>query len=432
MNLGLLLAFASVLVFVIFYFYKNGSTPYYLLYVVYLLPVMDLKVVPFDYGGLTVFDFITLITLLLSYNVFFRKLNFLDGKVILFTLFLAVLLVSSLASEFAKRALFSLITVVTPFVFSRFLILEVLRNSEFVKEFFKGVKFTCYVAVGFILIQVLLGPDKFTFYDMLNQNVMAEGTIRYPGFFMDSQINGIFLAMISFFWLANFEKFGRITYRQLAFFSLVLVGVMLSGSRSAFLGFASGIVFLVIFQRGVLRFHVFRYLLLGGIFLFFAAGATNTFDRFKSIDNDYSFRMNIWEGAFDIFKAHPLLGIGMNNYKDYARLHAQDQSITLDNDEILYLDHPENGYLKFLVEWGAIAFGLLMIIILTPLIKMFDYYIKGYNVKMATLMTAPVIAWLASNMSVHTLSDSRMVILLASALALIILFTEKNIVTDEA
>lgn len=431
MNISLLLAIATLLGFSIYFFYRNGQVRSYLLYVAYLLPFMDLKIVPFDFGGLTVFDCIALATLLLIPKAIFRKLNFLNYYFILFVLFLAALVFSSIASEFPSRALFSLLTVVTPFIYARLLIIEISNDTGFIKELFGGLKFAGYTALVFILMQVAFGTG-FTFYDTLNQNVMGEDASRYPGYFMDSQINGIFIAMLSFVWLLHFKNIAKINLTQLILFSFMIAGLLLAGSRSAIIGFGGAMVFLVIFMRGNLRYYILRFTVMGAMFLFFASGTINTFKRFKQIDNSYDFRINIWEGAVDIFKDHPVLGIGMNNYQDYVKEHAQDQSLMLDDNEIFYLDQPENGYLKLLTEWGIIAFAILMLMIITPVVRMFMHYFRGYDVRMATLFVAPILCWFISFMSIYTLSDSRIVMLLCTTLVLTIVFTEKEISFNEA
>ncbi len=431
MNLSLLLGVVTLLGFVIYFFFKNGNARSYLLYVAYLLPLMSQKLVPFDFGGLTVFDIISLSTLFLAPKAIFRQLDFLNYYFVLFVLFLAVLVISSIASDFPSRALFSLLTTVTPFIYARLLMLEIINDTGFIKELFGGLKFAGYTALAFILIQVAFG-NGFTFYDTLNQNVTDSDSQRYPGYFMDSQINGIFLAMLSFVCLLNFKNIGKITSTQLILFTFIIAGVILAGSRSAIIGFGAALVFLIIFLRGDLRYYILRFAVLGATLLFFVSGTISTFKRFKQIDNSYDFRANIWEGAVDIFQDHPVLGIGMNNYQDYVKLHAQDQSLMLDNNEILYLDAPENGYLKLLTEWGIIAFSILMLIIITPVFRMFLHYFRGYDVRIATLFVAPILCCFLSFMSVYTLSDNRVVLVLTTALVLTIVSTEKQINFDES
>lgn len=430
MNIAVIISIAAILAFAVYFIYNNGHSKEYLLFVVYALPVMDLKVTPFEYGGLSVFDIITLTSLIILVKDFFQSFNFSRYYFLLFGVFMFTLILSSLASDFAVRSLFSLISVVTPFIYARFLIREILDDTEFIKEIFKGLRFAGYVALAFIFIQLFIGTD-FTFYETLNQNVAGGTDTRYPGYFMDSQMNSIFLAMISFIWLLNFKSYSKITSSQLIFFSMIIGGLLLAGSRSAFLGFSGAMIFLIIFLKGNFRFYILRYTALAALVLFLASGTINTFQRFNTIDNAYDFRSNIWEGAYDIFKENPVLGIGMNNYQDYVKMHAQDQSLLLENNEIFYLDQPENGYLKLLTEWGILSFILLIVMLSLPLINMFYYFIKGYEVRWAILMSAPIVCWFISFMSLYTLSDSRIVILLCTAIVMVMVFSQKHIIFEE-
>jgi len=54
-------------------------------------------------------------------------------------------------------------------------------------------------------MQMIVGL-RFTFYPDLNPNVTTDDGIRYPGFFMDSQMNSQFLGMLSFLFLINFRN----------------------------------------------------------------------------------------------------------------------------------------------------------------------------------------------------------------------------------
>ncbi len=430
MNLGLILGYLAIGSFLFYFFFKNGISRYYLLYLIYLFPLMDLKVVPFDYGNIKVFDCITILAILINPQMLIHKWKWNNTIFLLFGLFIATLILSGLGSEFPTRAILSIVTVCTPFIFAAILYHEIISDTSFAKDIIKALKFTSIIALAFIGMQLLIGI-RFTFYEMLNQNVTGGTSIRYPGFFMDSQINGIFIGMIAPVWLINFDNPGKLTFKHIAGFSLMLGGLILAGSRSPMIGIAVSTVFMVLLLRGDLRFQLLRYVALGACFAILLSATTGAFDRFTTFDKSLDFRQNIWDGAFDIFKEHPTLGIGMNNYQDYVMKHAQDQSLMLDDNEIFYLDAPENGYLKLLVEWGVIAFSLLMIVIAIPLFKLFSYYIKGYDVRLATIFGASIICWLISSISVHTLGDNRIAILLSFFIVMTALFSEKEIIFSE-
>lgn len=430
MNTSILLAGATILVFLFYFFYKNGNARYYLLFVIYVLPLMELKVTPFDLGNLHVFDIITLFTFFLIPKALFGGLRFLHFYFILFSLFVSSLLASSILSDSPGRSILSLFGVVTPFIFAKFLFNEIKKDTDLIKVIITGLKLSCFIALTFMALQFFTDA-RFTFYDSLNQNVMGDEEVRYPGFFMDSQLNGIFLGMISFIWLLNFTRPNTLSVSNLLGFTIVLAGVIFTGSRSPMLGVLSALFFLVIFFSGKSRLRLLQYSFFGIIVVFIAVSTSGVFNRFKTLDDSYDFRQNIWQGAYNIFEEHPMFGIGTNNYKDYVTKHSQDQYLLLDHDEILYLDQPENTYLKLLVEWGAIAFVFLFVILLTVLFNFFFYpYKRIYNQKVS-IFVAVILCWLISSMSVYTLGDSRIIILLVTTLVLTAFNTKKEIAFND-
>jgi len=431
MSIGLVLTVLVIGSFLTYLIYHNGDEKSYLLFVFYLFPFMELKVVPYEYGNLQVFDIITLLALLIKPKAFFRNLNPGSAYFILAMLFFTAIILSSIASEFPFRSLLSLIRITTPFIFATILIKTSSNDPQILKKIFKGLTITTFVALGFMIIQLIVGPERFTFYSMLNQNVMGEDKIRYPGFFPDSQLNGVFFGMTGLFLLADFKNSSKFPTSKLILFSVLLGGLLLTGSRSPMIGVAGGILFLAIFLSGNMKFQILRFAFVGGIFVIFAFVTTDTFKRFNQIDDSFDFRQNIWSGALDIFKENPVLGIGTNNYKDYVAKYAQDQSLVLDDNEVLYLDSPENGYLRILVEGGIITFSFLALILILPFFNLFRYFLEGYDLKLPIIAASSLICLLIATMSVDTLRDSRLIILLCSTIAVMDLFTKKNITFNE-
>src|SRR5690606_8230056 len=90
------------------------------------------------------------------------------------------------------------------------------------------------------------------------------------------------------------------------------------------------------------------------------------FSRSGTFSEDLQFRQSIWSDAYNITKDNPYFGIGWGNYQNYIMRHKQDQYLIL-NDEILYFDQPENGYLKVLVELGFFGFAIFLLFIIKPL-----------------------------------------------------------------
>jgi O-antigen ligase len=421
MNLTIILAGLAIILFFIYFFYTGAQRSSYLLFVAIFLPLMDLGVTPAALGALSVFDAISFFSLFLCYKDILHVSKKNNAYLYLFLIFLALLFLGSISSEFVSRSLFSILTVIPPFIFIRLLLKEMEANPAFLKKMLAHLKIACLVAIGFIGIQMIVGLD-FTFYSSLNQNVMDGGKIRYPGFFPDSQLSGVFLAMMSFLFLLNLNNPKRPATINYIYFAVAMLAVIIAGSRSALIGFAAGLFVLAIFVGGNFRATALIFgVVIGGLLLYFSESFV-LFERFNSLDDSLDFRASIWDGAYEIFKKNFSFGIGINNYQDYAKLHAQDQFLLIDNDEILFLDAPENGYLKLLTEFGFFAFVTLFLLILSPLINVFFQFIMGKKVSVAFYFVAPVVCWFLSFTSLYTLSDSRIIIALCANLSFLIAY----------
>jgi O-antigen ligase len=419
MNLAIILAGLTLVLFFVYLIYTNYKRRSYLLFVFFFLPTMDLGVTPAAFGGLTVFDITSYIALIIFYKDFLYLSNKNRGYTYLFFLFVILLVLGSIGSEFVQRSLINIFGVIPPFIFGSLLLKEIRADESIIPQFLKGIKIACCIGIFFIAMQMIVGL-KFTFYAVLNQNVMDDGAARYPGFFMDSQISGLFLAMCSYLFLLNYNNPDKPTLSNYFLFGAVIASIILAGARSGLLGFGIGLTFLIIFVGGKFRLNLLLFGALAGVVLFFAADNITLFKRFKNVNESVDFRASIWDGAYDIFKKHPGLGIGIANYQDYVKKHSQDQYLLIDDNEIFFLDQPENGYLKLLAEFGIFAFVILFTIILTPIVNTVYRFFIGKKVGTLFFFIAPMLCCFLSLTSLYTLSDSRIVVLMAACICFLI------------
>lgn len=149
------------------------------------------------------------------------------------------------------------------------------------------------------------------------------------------------------------EKGGK---RTLLFFAgLVMVAsVVVSRSRGGVLAIAVGLIFAcaIVFrsqrtQRSLIGFLLVCAVLVG---LVFAFASDKTLDRFK--DSTDMYRWSIYRDSVRMFVHKPVFGFGIGTFEqNYPKY----QSFGSD----LAVNHAHNDYLEFLVETGAIGFGLL-------------------------------------------------------------------------
>lgn len=423
--MGLLIALAvlTLLSFFVFFSKSKYSRESYLLFNGYFLPLMSLGVTPAAFGGLQVFA-------ALAYFAFFffiKDFIFVSDKnkvyFYLFSGLMVILLTGSFYSEFVTNSLFSILSVLPIFIFSRLLLKELSANPDLVYKMIRTFQWSFMVAAAFIVMQMLVGI-KFSFYEGqgpgLNPNISDAEGIRYPGFFMDAQMNTQFLGMLSFLFLVNFKNILKPAPINYALFSLTVIAVFLSGGRSGFLGLAAGFCFLILFMGWRMRYFIGLGTFIAAVSMSFLKGSFILLQRMNTFDDSYTFRAYIWKEAYNIFLDHKFLGIGIGNYKDYTNHYSSDQYYILKDNSILLLDQPENGYLKLLTEFGIIGFAISLLLILIPISKaMYTHLETGTN-HFALFCIASIICWLVSFNSLYTLSDERITVLLTSLTCFVI------------
>lgn len=421
-GLPLLLAIGTCLGFGAYYLYRK-SLEQCLLYILYGLPFMGLLATKTDWGGLKVFDILSLGCLLLFPKTFIQGLSSLSRvTAVVFLAFAVSLVLGSLGSEFPKASALALVQALPAFVYCRFVVLACANNPAFYVRILRALQFSSLVLLGFIAIQLVSGL-AFTFYPVLNQNTFdpQNNTIRYPGFFHDSQANGQFLAMTGFLFLYSGRNKTQ-TRKRLLYLGLFLAcggGVLLSGSRSALGGLLAGVLVLFLCSGWRLKAYALGLTLAAGTVFALASPSVPFLNRTANIDEDYKFRQSVWLEAVDIALNNPLLGIGIGNFQAYTAIHKQELYLEID-DEIVYFDQPENGYLKVLAETGFVGFTLFLALMLTPIVRALLAFLKGRQDFSLVFLLAAITGWLLSFNTVYSLFDSRITLMVTTLLAMLI------------
>lgn len=419
-----LILILPVIVFIGFIvtFHYKGSVQTYLLFVLYLLPFMAFKVVKEDWGGFKIFDIITFYSLFFLFRRFSSVLVRRENRsyFLLFLLMILITFLGILASEFPGNALIKVLKILPVFIFSRFLVTECLIDREFFKKIIHALKASFIFCLLFLLIQVFVGLD-FTWYPSLNPNIAdsAGEFIRFPGVFYDPQSHGQYLALGSFLFLVYPGKSRRYVFFNVFIFLVAILTITITGSRSAFGGFCVGLALVLTLAGKRYISLVIICLFLGFLAYNFFFAHSPVFHRTGTVGEDLEFRQSIWNDAFQIANDNPYLGIGWGNYQNYIMRHSQDQYLVID-DELLYFDQPENGYLKILVEIGYFGFIIFLMFIIQPIIRGVRIFLLNSSDFTSIFLIASLISWMVSFNTVYSFFDERILIIVVSILALLV------------
>ena len=280
------------------------------------------------------------------------------------------------------------------------------------------MKTTALIALIFLGLQFIFGP-QFSLQRSIHGGTFMEDTaIRYSGIFQDPQKFAQYLAAISFLFLIREPGTEKLPAKNYLFLVLTLIGILYTGGRAALGGWALGFALIVIFGNANLKF----YAVIVGIAMFLViynfSESFAIFNRHDNLADSYEFRYGIWHDAFGIFLNNPFFGIAPGNYANYVSVHNPDQFWFINND-FLYYDNPESGYLKVLTEYGGVGFLCILLLIIVPMIRGFFSYLRWKDTTFLLLIAA-ILSWMVGFYTVYSLGDIRIQIMVTTYICLLI------------
>lgn len=209
-----------------------------------------------------------------------------------------------------------------------------------------------------IVISILTGFGPETRLDAREERLNVGGTYDVN----DLALLFVITLPFAFFMLKESPKFQRLLL--LAAIALMILGIIISGSRGGFLGLL--IISLLLLIRSSKQARKYALMaILGGAIIFAAAAPAAYWARIGtlfSLENDYNMnqqtgRMKVWENGLKMIATHPLTGVGINCF---PIAHA-DYSGTKINIS------PHNSFLQIAAELGIPGFLLFVVIICTSI-----------------------------------------------------------------
>jgi O-antigen ligase len=218
---------------------------------------------------------------------------------------------------------------------------------------------------------------------------------RSTGFFPHPSFLGLFLGPLTILFLGkSFEFFkskkllfasypassGTPSKAVAIFYFLVFVlsvfAIIFARSEGAILGVGAGLIFLLLLylkKRPRLIF-VTILLLIGAFLLFFSPWQKTIWQKIAFQDLSLQMRLNIWRGAVDLIKDHPIFGAGLRGYQKLISQYQQPFSLP-DVEGIISNElhpYPHNLFLAIWAELGILGLIVFLLII-------FKFFLDGFR-----------------------------------------------------
>ncbi|MBI4708384.1 MAG: O-antigen ligase family protein [Candidatus Omnitrophica bacterium] len=219
------------------------------------------------------------------------------------------------------------------------------------------------------LFWVIIGISLFTFSNGIFQNIFGFDILRHKTINRMDSLNricssfvhpndfGAYIISVLPLSLVFLVRGLKLRKRLLLILVFVLGFYCLirTSSRGAWIGFLFSLVFFLFFYRRKLLFIVPAFI---GLFIFISPRGLERFVSIFTLEGTSLERLQIWSGAWNMIKVHPLLGFGINTYSDYFP--------KFKPPEYPDLCYAHNSYLQMWTEIGLV--GLLAFLVILGIV----------------------------------------------------------------
>lgn len=335
--------------------------------------------------------FITLSSIFFFYiSIKYREYYYFQTRfVYIFFLFYLFLCISSLLSDFPLHSLSSSFVYIRFGLFSLVIWLIIDYYPQFKKNFFLFFVFTFVYAAIDGIYQYFVGNSIFGFTTGFTYD--SNESIRLALSFNDKAFIGGYLSrllplLIGILFLVNSKKTKKIL---LLVFTLIILAYFISfvsGERTAF----ATMIFMLIIVFLISKNHLKTKLLISLSFIIFIFSIISFdenisnrmidktmhqlgFSDKKDLDNQNN-RLNFFSShheahfmtALRMFKDHPIIGVGPNNFRNLCSERKYSNA-----NHLSCSSHPHNIYIQVLSETGIIGFIFISSIFLYVLFKLY-------------------------------------------------------------
>ncbi len=219
-----------------------------------------------------------------------------------------------------------------------FFIVTLAVKAEGAKRVLIAASLGLAISMGYAIVEGLGGEGR------------ASGFYGHP-----MTLAGWLCLYVPLFLVALFERSLSLRLRQGAgaLFAISLVALLFNGTRGAWLAIAGAVGLLMLYfllQKRKLAILVTCLLIAAGVGLSQYEPFMQRLDTITAAQNTERFLM--WESAYHMFQDHPVLGVGLSQYKD----NYQQKYISPEAKEP-ELAHAHNNFMQMLAENGIVGFA---------------------------------------------------------------------------
>jgi O-antigen ligase len=257
-------------------------------------------------------------------------------------------------------------------------------------------------------------------------NLMAAESGRLYGAAGDPNIlaAGLVSAAVFAGGLVSVTRRGIVRLWLLLAAGVLVIGIAASQSRGGFLAVGATIFAALLFYRGRRAYVLLLVLLIGGVTGAWLASSPAAWDRLTKFE-DGSGRTDIWRVATRVISAHPIAGVGLNNFEKVSHNYTRRPG-TIKSIEFI-VDTPRvahNMYLETASDGGFVGLGLFLSFIVGCLWaawaagRRFDRLGERELEALATTALVACLGFLAASAFLSAGVDKRLWIMLALGPAL--------------
>ncbi len=243
----------------------------------------------------------------------------------------------------------------------------------------KSLKYTLLALIGSMVILSIIGIQKY-----LSGIGGLEGRLKLYHHYMTSGGILMFVSLITFAFVSLSVPV-KVRIAALLSGILMLFPLLFTFTRSSWLGFLGGILFL-----GVLQSRKFLFGCIIALILFYLLGPQTIKDRaFSIVDPNHPNnieRVYLWEAGIEMVKDYPLTGVGDI---DLGELYMQYRSPEARQQQ----GHMHNNFLMFAVTLGVPGFIVMMAL-----------FIRIFTTELRISLSIPREEWLLRSTALGSLA----------------------------